>query len=143
MSNDDNPCMDCGACCAYFRVSFYWGEYLGSEGSRGNGDSIIVPEDFTEPLSPFLCCMKGTNQRQPRCQALSGQVGKSVRCTIYASRPSPCREFNRAGEQGQPNDACDRARAQYNLPPLSKCKPGAIIATQTDRQAASGCPEND
>ncbi|HCB0868544.1 TPA: YkgJ family cysteine cluster protein, partial [Klebsiella pneumoniae] len=19
-----NPCMTCGACCAYFRVSFYW-----------------------------------------------------------------------------------------------------------------------
>ncbi|WP_374212354.1 YkgJ family cysteine cluster protein [Thiothrix subterranea] len=21
-----NPCMTCGACCASFRVSFYWGE---------------------------------------------------------------------------------------------------------------------
>ncbi|EAX0008081.1 YkgJ family cysteine cluster protein, partial [Salmonella enterica] len=21
-----NPCMTCGACCAYFRVSFYWAE---------------------------------------------------------------------------------------------------------------------
>ncbi|MDX1269447.1 MAG: YkgJ family cysteine cluster protein, partial [Oceanisphaera sp.] len=21
-----NPCLTCGACCAFFRVSFYWGE---------------------------------------------------------------------------------------------------------------------
>ena len=21
-----NPCLDCGACCASFRVSFYWSE---------------------------------------------------------------------------------------------------------------------
>ncbi|HDN1328034.1 YkgJ family cysteine cluster protein, partial [Escherichia coli] len=21
-----NPCMTCGACCAFFRVSFYWAE---------------------------------------------------------------------------------------------------------------------
>jgi len=135
MSNNDNPCIDCGACCAWFRVSFYWAEC-----QDGGG---VVPEEFTEPLSPFLCCMNGTNQRQPRCRALSGEVGKSVRCTIYANRPSPCREFNRAGEQGQPNDACDRARAQYNLPPLPNHTPAAIIATQTHLPAASGCPADD
>jgi hypothetical protein len=22
----DNPCVSCGACCAHFRVSFYWAE---------------------------------------------------------------------------------------------------------------------
>ncbi|EJT1381768.1 TPA: YkgJ family cysteine cluster protein, partial [Escherichia coli] len=22
--NNPNPCMTCGACCAFFRVSFYW-----------------------------------------------------------------------------------------------------------------------
>ncbi|HBP8873638.1 TPA: YkgJ family cysteine cluster protein, partial [Escherichia coli] len=24
--NNPNPCMRCGACCAFFRVSFYWAE---------------------------------------------------------------------------------------------------------------------
>ncbi|EGR9493162.1 YkgJ family cysteine cluster protein, partial [Escherichia coli] len=24
--NNPNPCMTCGACCAFFRVSFYWAE---------------------------------------------------------------------------------------------------------------------
>ncbi|MBB8903342.1 YkgJ family cysteine cluster protein, partial [Escherichia coli] len=24
--SDLNPCITCGACCAFFRVSFYWAE---------------------------------------------------------------------------------------------------------------------
>ncbi|THB82127.1 YkgJ family cysteine cluster protein, partial [Pantoea allii] len=26
MSEISNPCVSCGACCAHFRVSFYWAE---------------------------------------------------------------------------------------------------------------------
>ncbi|SXC75106.1 putative ferredoxin [Klebsiella quasipneumoniae] len=59
-----NPCMTCGACCAYFRVSFYWAEADDAGG--------LVPSALTEPLTPFLRCMSGTNQRQGRCAALSG-----------------------------------------------------------------------
>ena len=54
--SDHNPCMTCGACCAYFRVSFYW-----AEASDGGG---TVPVDLTEPLTPFLRCMRGTNQNR-------------------------------------------------------------------------------
>lgn len=56
-----NPCMTCGACCAYFRVSFYWAEADDAGG--------LVPSALTEPLTPFLRCMSGTNQRQSRCAA--------------------------------------------------------------------------
>lgn len=80
-----NPCMTCGACCAYFRVSFYWAEADDAGG--------LVPSALTEPLTPFLRCMSGTNQRQSRCAALSGDIGDAVHCTIYENRPSPCREF--------------------------------------------------
>lgn len=76
-----NPCMTCGACCAYFRVSFYWAEADDAGG--------VVPTQLTEPLTPFLRCMSGTNQRQSRCTALSGEIGESVHCTIYHQRPSP------------------------------------------------------
>lgn len=65
--SDHNPCMTCGACCAYFRVSFYW-----AEASDGGG---TVPVDLTEPLTPFLRCMRGTNQKQSRCVALEGELG--------------------------------------------------------------------
>ncbi|HDT6507040.1 TPA: YkgJ family cysteine cluster protein [Klebsiella aerogenes] len=105
-----NPCMTCGACCAYFRVSFYWAEADDAGG--------VVPAQLTEPLTPFLRCMSGTNQRQSRCTALSGEIGESVHCSIYHQRPSPCREFAMSGEGGELNEACDRARARYGLPPL-------------------------
>ena len=87
-----NPCMTCGACCAYFRVSFYWAEADDAGG--------LVPSALTEPLTPFLRCMSGTNQRQSRCAALSGDIGDAVHCTIYENRPSPCREFAMSGEDG-------------------------------------------
>ncbi|PWC09635.1 zinc/iron-chelating domain-containing protein [Brenneria roseae subsp. americana] len=108
---NDNTCMRCGACCAYFRVSFYW-----AEADDGGGS---VPSLLTEPLSPFLRCMEGTNSKKPYCAALAGKIGESVSCSIYADRPSPCREFMQSGENGQINDACDRARAHYGLPPLA------------------------
>ena len=78
----------------------------------------LVPSALTEPLTPFLRCMSGTNQRQSRCAALSGDIGDAVHCTIYENRPSPCREFAMSGENGEENDACNRARARYGLPPL-------------------------
>lgn len=106
-----NPCMTCGACCAYFRVSFYWAEADDAGGP--------VPAPLTEPVTPLLRCMTGTNQRQVRCAALSGEIGGSVSCTIYANRPSPCREFAMSGENGEPNEACNRARARYGLPALN------------------------
>ena len=110
--SDVNPCMTCGACCAYFRVSFYW-----AEASDGGG---TVPVHLTEPLTPFLRCMSGTNQKPCRCAALQGEPGVSTRCSIYADRPSPCRTFAMSGVDGQVNEACNRARARYGLPPLYK-----------------------
>ncbi|KAA1046846.1 YkgJ family cysteine cluster protein [Pseudocitrobacter sp. 73] len=110
--SDLNPCMTCGACCAYFRVSFYW-----AEADDGGG---LVPAQLTEPLTPFLRCMKGTNSKHPRCRSLEGEIGSRVSCAIYPHRPSPCREFAMSGENGEVNEACHRARASYGLPPLYK-----------------------
>ncbi|WP_454122835.1 YkgJ family cysteine cluster protein [Kosakonia sp. Marseille-Q7440] len=110
--SDLNPCMSCGACCAYFRVSFYWAEADDAGGP--------VPVQLTEPLTPFLRCMSGTNQKQSRCVALVGTPGENATCSIYAQRPSPCREFQMSGEAGEVNEACDRARARYGLAPLYK-----------------------
>ncbi|PTB84579.1 zinc/iron-chelating domain-containing protein, partial [Pseudidiomarina aestuarii] len=74
----------------------------------------------TEAFHPHLLCMQGTNQKQPRCVALDGEIGVQVGCTIYANRPSPCREFI-AGDEGE-NPFCDKARAQHGLPPLIPIK---------------------
>ena len=110
MNKIDNPCISCGACCAYFRVSFYWAESAEAGGK--------VPQALTEQVTPFLSCMQGTNARAPRCVALEGEIGKSVSCSIYLDRPGTCREFDPSGLDGVSNEACDRARAHYGLPPL-------------------------
>ncbi|WP_411358031.1 YkgJ family cysteine cluster protein [Pseudidiomarina salilacus] len=109
----ESACLTCGACCAFFRVSFYWGEATGAPGG-------IVPSELTENFHPHLLCMQGTNQAQPRCVALEGEIGQQVGCRIYENRPSPCREFV-AGDEGE-NAYCNKARAHYGLAPLIPIK---------------------
>jgi uncharacterized protein len=96
-------CQRCGACCAHFRVSFYWSEAVVRD----------LPDAAVEQVTPLLACMAGTNQPQPRCQALDGRVGERVSCRLYEQRPSACRELQ-PGE-----DKCNRARAMHGLPPIS------------------------
>lgn len=107
----ENPCLSCGACCAHFRVSFYWGECQSAGG--------LVPDNLTVAVGPHLAAMQGTEQKPVRCVALLGEVGCGTRCTIYEHRSSTCREFTAAWEDGAPNAHCDAARAAYGLPPLT------------------------
>lgn len=100
-----HPCLSCGACCATFRVSFYWSE------TTDHPDGT-VPTELTEPISPFHACMRGTSGRSPRCVALEGEIGHATSCGIYARRATTCRDF----EAG--SDACQHARARHGLPPL-------------------------
>ncbi|RWR03737.1 ferredoxin [[Pantoea] beijingensis] len=133
MSDNLNPCITCGACCAYFRVSFYWAEADDSGG--------CVPADLTEPLTPFLRAMAGTNSKNPRCTSLQGQIGECVSCGIYNNRPTPCREFKMSGEDGEQNEACDRARAKYGLPPLFHSSLPTITESYVSR-GASALPDD-
>jgi hypothetical protein len=98
----DNPCLDCGACCKSFRVSFYWAEGPG----RG------LPDHLTEQVTPHLACMKGTNTRRPHCAALGKGDAGPMACGVYQQRPSPCREL----EIGDAK--CRQARAVHGMPEL-------------------------
>ena len=125
----EDCCLTCGACCGFFRVSFYWAEADDAGG--------ITPAVLTEPLSLLLRNMCGTNHRtQCRCCALQGTIGQSVACSIYQQRPSPCREFSRSGENGVENEACNRARARYGLAPLTIT---TITHAETDFQPTATC----
>jgi hypothetical protein len=97
-----DTCQQCGACCAYFRVSFYWAE----------SPELGLPEDSVERVAPLLACMAGTNQPTPRCRSLEGKVGETVHCRVYSQRPSPCRELQRGDAR------CNRARASHGLAPV-------------------------
>ncbi|HEX7114659.1 MAG TPA: YkgJ family cysteine cluster protein [Steroidobacter sp.] len=94
-----NPCLRCGACCATYRVSFYWAE----------AEHYGLPDSLIEKISPWHACMAGTGEPQPRCCALDGIIGKAVSCLVYEQRPSPCRELQLGEEK------CNRARVRHGL----------------------------
>ncbi|KAB0629394.1 YkgJ family cysteine cluster protein [Acinetobacter guillouiae] len=95
-----DACLSCGACCAFFRVSFYWAE----------GEAM--PPDYVEPLTAVYSCMQGTNQKQPRCVALKGEIGQQVSCSMYEQRSSSCKQVHAGDSQ------CAKARQGYGLIPL-------------------------
>lgn len=102
----ENPCFSCGGCCRTLRVSFYH-----AEAERLPDPSLVVQ------LTPFLVCMKGTEQGKASggCVALRHTPEEGYRCSIYESRPSPCREFNILEEDGSENPTCRRLRLQGPL----------------------------
>lgn len=106
------PCLSCGACCACYRVAFHWSEaepFLGG----------TVPAEMTVRLDPHRLAMRGTEGgTEVRCTALSGSIGESVHCSIYAQRPSPCRELQPDWQDSTPSEQCRKARARHGLPPL-------------------------
>jgi uncharacterized protein len=105
-----NPCTQCGACCASFRVDFAR-EELQSEGG-------VVPDGLTVELTASLCRMRGTDHARPRCAALIGTIGQQASCGIYEWRPAPCREFGLRAPMGLGDEACARARLRHGLTPL-------------------------
>jgi Fe-S-cluster containining protein len=108
-----HPCLSCGACCACFRVSFHW-----SESSPELGG--VVPAELTVKLDPHRVAMRGTEGgAQPRCTALTGEIGVDGHCGIYSVRPSVCREVEPAWEFDRPSAQCEKGRLRHGLPPLT------------------------
>ena len=71
-----------------------------------------MPENYTEPVTAVYSCMAGTNQKNPRCIALSGEIGKQVSCGMYELRSSSCKEVQIADAQ------CNKARRAHGMIPL-------------------------
>ena len=104
MTEADNPCFACGACCRHFRVSFYHGELDTQPGG-------YVPAELTTQITPFRASMKGTESGGGRCAAL----GEDMRCTIYQQRPSVCREYPAFMPDGSMNPDCVRLRELFRI----------------------------
>ena len=105
-------CGSCGACCAGLRVDFHDSE-LASRTSGG------VPDALAVPVTARIWRMRGTDAATPRCCALEGEVGVTVRCTIYDARPGPCRDFAPYAALGIGEAGCDDARRRHGLTPLA------------------------
>lgn len=113
-SSYKHPCIGCGACCASYRVSFYW-----REAEASDTETPVLPETFDELAGSFRC-MKGTSDKHhPKCISLLGKIGEDAHCGQYESRPSPCRNFIASYESGQRNIRCDEARMRHGLKPLT------------------------
>lgn len=95
-------CLSCGACCATYRVSFYWAE----SDAHPHG---TVPEHLTTPINSFYVAMRGTEYAPVRCIALTGEVGCQVSCSIYTQRSSTCHSVMVGDEQ------CLKARQRHQL----------------------------
>ena len=110
-----NPCVGCGACCAFFRVQFYWREANPGESEH------VVPPGFFEELTDRHRCMAGTaSKHRPQCRGLKGKIGADAQCSIYAHRPTPCRTFEASYAAGVHRERCDQARAAHGLKPLRR-----------------------
>jgi len=99
----NSPCIGCGVCCRFFRVSFYHGEL----DSQPDG---YVPADLATQITPFMACMKGT-ETGGRCIALRDDL----LCSIYEQRPSACREFPVFMPDGTLNPECIRLRKYFGI----------------------------
>lgn len=108
-----HPCLSCGACCAFFRVSLHWSEADPDMGGH-------VPVELTETLRLHERAMRGTNQEHPRCIALEADIGHYSRCSIHDRRPLACAQLQASWEFGVPSAQCDRSRIAYGLPTLSR-----------------------
>jgi Fe-S-cluster containining protein len=136
MGEKIHPCMSCGACCAFFRVSFYYEnpqmDFHSKEVSEHpemnnylsateNFSKWKVPIELTVTSDSKVYSMLGTEKKhRPKCTALIGRIGKLATCQIYANRPSPCRNFTASFSDGKKNPRCDEARRAHGLAPLNR-----------------------
>jgi uncharacterized protein len=131
---DNNPCRSCGACCAHYRVSFYWAE---ADDATPGG----VPTGLTEKSIGVSRVMKGTNRSNPRCSALIGEIGRQVGCAIYLRRPQICRDLHASWSAGLQDEKCDKARMALGLVPLQEAL--ALDARRGWPDHAGGCRKRE
>lgn len=104
MTASDNPCQSCGACCAY----------------SSNWPRFTIEDDAALDLIPAALVngrMSGMRCDGDRCAALTGRIGDSVACAIYAIRPEVCRTCM----PGDPE--CTMARRRFGLAALAPGDP--------------------
>lgn len=96
------PCVDCGACCSYFRVKFD----LSKNPQVPIHKVVIVKKE---------AYMKGAYKFKGRCEVLTGTVGKDAKCSMYEQRPDLCAAFPVWLPNGKQNPRCIKAREYHGL----------------------------
>ncbi len=108
----DFDCRSCGACCCNPKANQAAG-YRDYVEIRKRDNLIHKPlllERYAVRNPDGIWHLQLTEAEQ-RCAALKGRLRRSVRCEIYADRPSSCRQVQAGTE------ACRRARADLGMDP--------------------------
>jgi Predicted Fe-S-cluster oxidoreductase len=108
-------CLTCGVCCAF---ALCVSVRLDDPTSAENYWEITLDDNEEIVIDRFL------KRTDAKCDLLEGELGKSVACSIYETRPSACRAF----EAG--SDRCHAYRRMFGYePPLT---PEEIEKTETE-----------
>ena len=103
-----NACDDCGACCreAFDSVPV---------GPEDDAVAVAFPELIRLASDGWRDLQRVPTAAGTKCICLrgTGATNEPFRCTIYADRPTNCRELEVASEN------CDLARRRVGLPPLT------------------------
>ena len=92
----NDMCRSCGACCSY---SADWPRFS----LEGEAHLDSIPRELVDDTERGMRCIGN------RCAALTGVVGRSTSCAVYALRPHVC-------EACTPGDgACREARRHFGL----------------------------
>ena len=91
-----------------------------------------MPDSMVTAINSTYVAIIGTDRKPARCNALMGDIGQGVRCTMYEKRSSSCQEFQASWANGVHNPHCDAARAAHGLPPID---PPIQPAVSPDRVA--------
>lgn len=102
-SNYPIPCTTCGACCAYFKVTY---PKLNNE---------FVPKHRVIEINKTTNALKGADKFKGKCEALTGEIGKVGICDMYESRPHVCRDFPVWMPNGKQNPRCVKARVYHGI----------------------------
>lgn len=78
-----------------------------------------MPIELTEKLDPHRLAMRYSDAAARRCIGLQGTIGEAAHCSIYAQRPSVCREVQPSWETGTVSAQCDKARLAHGMPVLT------------------------
>lgn len=113
---DFPECLDCGVCCATFRIMF----------NKKENPQMSKHEQRIHFISKDTYIMKGSERfGKGKCNALVGTINKDAYCSIYEDRPNVCRAYQRVLPNGKINPRCIQARNTYlkRLKKESKNKP--------------------
>ena len=101
-------CQTCGACC----IAVPWVDVKENDATSAENYWDITVRGRNEEIIVIRQLRRDT--KTGNCLALKGDVGKSVECGIYETRPDDCRKF----EAG--SDKCHALRRAYGIePPLT------------------------